>query len=234
MREPTTTVSVAETSRPRRPASSNSSTSHCSRTDTFSNDVTRLATKNDCSWIETSATVIENATTKSPSSPSGATTVVPSGATRQNVTSPIDLPATRYYSGKAKKTPLKVLGNCLKYPPKDVARQSGRKVYEIVKNRTRYGGRAARRTNEIDDERDQRAAVEISPPTNEFWRYVTFPTRGPPLANGSLTPAYRARGSGGLRRSGPRRSRKRTKLTNDIYESFRRFYGIGRNEGGTK
>lgn len=231
VRETRTTVS--ETSQPHCPtsgnslgASSNDAKSHRSRTDPFSNDVTRLATKNDCPWIETNATVIEIATTKSPSSPSGATTVVPSGATLQNVTPSIDLPAKTYYSGNAKKAALKMLGNCLKYPTKDVARQSSRKVFEIARNKTKYSGRAARRTEIDDRERDRESAVKVPPPTNEFWRHVTFPTRAPLTVVG---PAYRARGLGG-----PRRSRKRTKLNNDIYEGFRRFYGVGKNEEGTE
>lgn len=222
VRETTTSVSVARTSQPHCPAggnssgvSSNDAKSHRSRTDSFSNDVTRLATKNDCPRIERNATVIEIAT-KSPSSPSGTTT----DATRQNVTPSIDLPARTYYSGNAKKRPSKIFGNCLKYFMKDDnrARQSRRKLFETVRNKTKYGGRAA---------------VKVSPPTNEFWRHVTrdtFPTRALLTV---VAPTYRAQRLGGLE-PGPRRSRKLTKMNNDIYESLRRFYGVGKNEEGTK
>lgn len=226
-----------ETSQPHCPNSGNSlgaetsssnAKGRCSCTDSFPS-VTRLATKDDCSRIKSNATVIESATMEASSSPSG-TTTVSSDAPRQNVTAPIDLDAAAYYSGNAKKAALKVLGNCLKYSLKDVARQSSGKVFE--KDKTRYTERAARKDKEIGDRaRDHRAVIKISPSTNEFWRYVTFPTRAP-LNVGSVAPGYRVRLSG--LRAGPRKSRKRMKLNNDIYESFRRFYGVGRNEEGTK
>lgn len=225
MGETTTTMSAAnETSQPHCPSSNNSlgakissdnANRHCSCTDSFPNEVTRSATKG--SRMKSNATVIEIAAMKkNVSSPSGATTVVPSDATRQNITSSIDPgAATAYYPGNAKKATLKILSNCLKQSLKDlVRRQPSGKVFEIARDKAKYSERAALSGNEIDDRGRDRTVIRISPPINEFWRYVTFPTRAP-LTLGSIPPAYRMRGLSGLR-TDPRKSRKRVKLNNDI------------------
>ncbi|XP_024887192.1 uncharacterized protein LOC112464445 [Temnothorax curvispinosus] len=254
--ETTTTVPVAdETKTSHYPScsnflgaeiSSNNANRPCSYMDSFSNDVTRLATKTDCSRIKTNATVIEIATMNNLSSPNRTTTVIPpdADATRQNVTSLIDLgAATTYYpAGNAKKAAL--LGNCLKLSNslKDIARRPSGKVFEIVKTNNKakyYTERAARKGNETDDRRRDRTVIRISPPINEFWRYVTFPTRAPLTTRiASVAPAYRMprltiNNKWTQNRSAPRKSRKRTKLNNDIYESFRRFYGVDKNKEGT-
>lgn len=214
--------------------SSDNAHCHCSCTDSFPNDVARLATESDCSRIKSNATVIEITTMKNLSSPDGTTTVVPPtrGTLRQNVTS-IDLgAATTYYPGSAKKAAFRIRGSCLKQSLKDLARQQrpSSKIFEIMKNKPKYT--AALKGNEIDDRGGDRTVIRISPPTNEFWRYVTFPTRAP-LTVASITSAYRMRGLSGFR-TDPRRSRKRARLNSDIYESFRRFYGVDKNEGGYK
>lgn len=237
-----TTVSATnETSQMQRSNSSNSlgaetssDNAHCrcSCMDSFPNDVARLATESDCSRIKSDATEIEIATMKNLSSPDGTTTVVPPTATRQNVTSSIDLgAATTYYPGSAKKAAFRILGNCLKQSLKDLARQRpSSKVFEIVKNKAKYT--AALKGNEIDDRGGDRAVIRMSPPMNEFWRYVMLPTRAP-LTVASNAPAYRMRGLSGFR-TDPRRSRKNARLNSDIYESFRRFYGVDKNERGYK
>lgn len=212
---------------------SSNNANHCSCTDSFPNNVTRLVTKNDYPRTGSNATVIEIVTMKNLSSPNGTTTVIPSDATRQDVTSLIHLDATTTrYPGDLKRAALKILGNCLKHSLKDVARRPSRKVFEIVKDKAKYIERTARKLNEIDARGRNRTVIRISPSTNEFWRYVTFPTRTP-LTAASIAPAYRMRKLGGLK-MGSWKLRKRTKLNNEIYESFRRFYDVGKNEKDTK
>ncbi|XP_011867579.1 PREDICTED: uncharacterized protein LOC105561839 [Vollenhovia emeryi] len=196
----------------------NNASRRCSRTDSFSNDITRLATRNDCPGIKSSATIIEIATMRNLPSPNGTAADVPPSATRQNVTSSID-------PGGAKKAALKILGNCLKHSFKDVARAQS-KVFEIVRDKARKG-------NEIDDRGGDRTLIRLSSPANESWQHVTFATRAPLTLSGIAAPAYRTRGSNGLRKS-PRKLQKRMKLNKDLYEVFRRFYGVGENEKGTK
>ncbi|XP_028047805.2 uncharacterized protein LOC105831089 isoform X2 [Monomorium pharaonis] len=234
--ETTTTVSstARETSQPHCPSSNNSlgaeiscgnANRHCSRTDSFPNGVT--ATKDGCSRMKSNATVIEiGAMKKNVSGPSGTTTVIPSDATRQNVTSSLSIDP-----GNAKKATFNILGNCLKQSLKDFVRRrpSGRRVFENVRDKAKYGELVG---NEIDGRGGDGTLIRITPPTNEFWRYVTFPTRAPLIVPVSVRPAYRMRGLSGT--AGPRKSRKRVKLNNDIYESFRRFYDAGRNKEGIK
>lgn len=239
MTEATTNMSAAnEMSQSHCPSSNNSlgveissdnANHHCSCTDSLPNDVTRLATDGDCPRMKLNATVIETMK-KNASSPSGTTTVVSADATRPNVTSSIDLgAATAYYPGNARKAALKVLGNCLKQSLKDIVRrQPDGKVFEIAKDKARHSERATRKGNEIDN----RTVLRITPPTNEFWRYVTFPTKAP-AATSIVAPAYRMRELSRYR-TGQRKPRKRVKLNNDLYESFRRFYGVDKNEEGIK
>jgi len=197
--------------------SSNNVINHCSCT--FLN-VTQLVTKKDSRIKSNATTVIEIATVKNLLSPNGTITFAPSDATRRNVTSSSDLDTTiTYHQDDAKKVAMRILGNCLKQSLKNVTRrQSNSKIFEIVKNKAKC--------IEIDDCKRDRI-IRISPPINEFWRYVTFPTKSP-LTIASVAPAYRMRELSGFR-TGLRKSRKRVKLNNDIYESFRQFYGANKN-----
>jgi len=188
-------------------AETSSNNTNCSCTDSFPNDVTRLVTKNDHSKAESNATVIKIVTMNNSSSPNGATTVVPPDAT-QNTTSSIDLGATTTnYPGNAKKIARSwILSNCLKQSPKDVARP--KKVFEIIKNKIKSGEHATRKDNEIDG-RNRTDVIRITPPINEFWRYVTFPTRAPLIGN--VTSIYRMRGLSRFK-TVPRKSQKRVKF----------------------
>ncbi|XP_011057167.1 PREDICTED: uncharacterized protein LOC105147691 [Acromyrmex echinatior] len=194
--------------------SSNNVINHCPCT--FLNAM-RLVTKKD-------SRIKSNATMKNLSSPNGTITFAPSDATRRtrNVTSSSDLDTTiTYHQDDAKKAAMRILGNCLKQSLKNVTRrQPSNKIFEIVKNKAK-----SIEDNEIGDRKRDRI-IRISPPINEFWRYVTFPTKSP-LTIASVAPAYRMRELNGFRTG--RKSRKRVKLNNDIYESFRQFYGANKN-----
>lgn len=225
--ETMTTVAEDKTRQPHCPnnnsleaeISSNNVINHCPCI--FLN-ATRLASKKDSRIKPNSTTVIEIATMKNLSSPNGTITFASFDTTRQNVTSSSDLGTTiTYHQDDAKKAAIRILGNCLKQSLKSVTReQPSSKIFEIVKNKAK-----SIEDNEIGDRGRDRTIVRMSPPINEFWRYVTFPTKSP-LTIASVAPAYRMRSGF---RTGPRKSRKRLKLNNDIYESFRQFYGVSKN-----
>ncbi|XP_018346844.1 PREDICTED: uncharacterized protein LOC108751258, partial [Trachymyrmex septentrionalis] len=225
-----TTVAEDKTSQSHCP-NNNSSTAEISSNNVIDHcpctflDATRLPTEKDSRMKSNVTTVIEIATMKNLSSPNGTITFVPSDATRQNVTSSSDLDITTitYHRDDAKKAAMRILGNCLKQSLKNVTRRQPRnKIFEIVKNKAK-----SIEDNEIGDRKRDRTVIRISPPINEFWRYVTFPTKSP-LTIASVAPAYRMRGLSGFR-TGLKKSRKRVKLNNDIYESFRQFYGANKN-----
>ncbi|KAM0729461.1 hypothetical protein ACS0PU_003338 [Formica fusca] len=214
--------------------------------ETSSNDVTlydshpqsfpiTVLVEDDRSRVE-STTGIEIATAENFSSSSDANSVVPFEIKLryQNVTSSTDL--TPYRSSdalNAKNATFKVLDNCLKQSLNDIARKQPNRsqVFEILRNKAKYTERAARTGNEIDDYGKYR--TKISPPMNEFWRYVTFPTDAPPTIPGVAKRVHRMRRLNGFRTS-LRKSRKHAKLDGDINENLRQFYGVEKNEAGVK
>ncbi|KAL6256468.1 hypothetical protein P5V15_012581 [Pogonomyrmex californicus] len=178
------------------------------RTNSSLNDATPSATENDYSRVKSNATMIEVTTMRNFSSLDGTTSTVSPDATRRNVS--IDLGAA---STKKNVT----FDDCLRQSLKDIVRKrSGRK--DIARNKAKHSERATRRNNELDD-RDR----TFRPPINEFWQYVTFPTKAP-LTVGGVASRLKAK----------RKSQKRAKLSNDVYESFRRFYGVDKNEKDIK
>ncbi|XP_050464056.1 uncharacterized protein LOC126858071 [Cataglyphis hispanica] len=179
---------------------------------------------------------IESQTAESFSSSSHANSVVPFEIKLryQNVTSPTDLTPYRTSEAlNARNATFKVLDNCLKQSLNDIARRqpNHRQVFEILRNKAKYMERAARTGNEIDDYGKYR--TKISLPTNEFWRYVTFPTDASPTIPGVAKRVHRMRRLNGFRTS-LRKSRKHAKSDGDINENLRQFYGVEKNEAGVK
>ncbi|KAL0131717.1 hypothetical protein PUN28_002933 [Cardiocondyla obscurior] len=202
-------VSAAETSI--------ANTNRCSCTDSS----LKNATVGDSSMIKLDAMVIKTATTEG-SFNSSATVAVSSDATHQNATLLVDPTATTHYPDDVKKTALRKINKCLRRLFNTA--QQPVKIFEPAKTKTKTE-RAARKASEIDDRGGDRKVIRITPPTNEFWRYVTLPTKallkidGVPPANNRLE---RLKELG----AGTRKSRKRMKLSNDVYESFRQFHGV--------
>ncbi|XP_011644943.1 uncharacterized protein LOC105432039 [Pogonomyrmex barbatus] len=192
-------------------SSENNPNPHHTRTNSSLNDAMPSATENGYSRVKSNATMIEVTTMRNFSSLDGTTSTVSPDATRRNVS--IDLGAA---STKKNVT----FDDCLRQSLKDIVRKrSSRK--DIARNKAKWHSeffRATRKNNEIDD-RDR----TFRPPTNEFWQYVTFPTKAP-LTVGSVASRLKAK----------RKSQKRAKLSNDVYESFRRFYGVDKNEKDIK
>jgi len=189
---------------------------------------------NDHSKVESHTTGIEITTIENFTNSSDTNTIVPFEIKLryQNVTSSTDL--TPYRSSdafNAKNTTPKILDNCLKQSLNDIARRQPNRsqVFEILRNKAKYTERAAR--NEIDDYGKYR--TKISPPTNEFWRYVTFPTDAPLTIPGVAKRVYRMRRLNGFRTS-LRKSRKRAKSDGNVNENLRQFYDIEKNEVGVK
>lgn len=189
---------------------------------------------NDHSKVESHTTGIEITTIENSTNSSDTNTIVPFEIKLryQNVTSSTDL--TPYRSSdafNAKNTTPKILDNCLKQSLNDIARRQPNRsqVFEILRNKAKYTERAAR--NKIDDYGKYR--TKISPPTNEFWRYVTFPTDAPLTIPGVAKRVYRMRRLNGFRTS-LRKSRKRVKSDGNVNENLRQFYDIEKNEVGVK
>lgn len=189
---------------------------------------------NDHSKVESHTTGIEITTIENSSNSSDTNTTVPFEIKLryQNVMSSSDLtPYRPSVASNAKNTTYKILDNCLKQSLNDIARkQSNRsRVFQILRNKAKHTERAAR--NEIDDY--DRYRTKISPPTNEFWRYVTFPTDAPPTIPGVANRAYRMRRLNGFRTS-LRKSRKRAKSDGNVNESLKQFYDVEENGVGVK
>lgn len=130
----------------------------------------------------------------------------------------------------------KAFGNCLKQPSKDILRKyppnrTRNKVFERLKNKKYTDRDAIQQRNEINGHGKNRTVSKISPPANDFWRYVAFPT-GAPLTISTIARPYRMQGLNGFR-TNPRKSRKRAGLNTVAYESFRRFYDVDKNKGGS-
>lgn len=192
--------------------------------------------RNDQSRMESHTAGIEMATAESFSSSSDANSVAPfeMKLRYQNVTSSTDLTPYRTSEAlNAKNATFKVLDNCLKQSLNDIARRqpNHRQVFEILRNKAKYTERAARTGNEIDDYGKYR--TKISLPTNEFWRYVTFPKDASPTIAGVAKRVHRMRRLNGFRTS-LRKSRKHAKSDGDINENLRQFYGVEKNEAGAK
>ncbi|XP_070166725.1 uncharacterized protein [Polyergus mexicanus] len=213
--------------------------------ETWSNDVAlhdsqsfpiTVPVENDHSRVESHTMGIEIATAENFSSSSDANSVVPFEIRLryQKVASSTDL--MPYRSGNAlnaKNATFKVHDNCLKQSLNDIARKQPNRsqVFEILRNKAKYTERAARTGNEIDDYGKYR--TKISPSTNEFWRYVTFPTNAPATIPGVAKRVHRMRRLNGFRTS-LRKSRKHAKSDGDVHENLRQFYGVEKNEAGVK
>ncbi|XP_072747835.1 uncharacterized protein [Anoplolepis gracilipes] len=211
-------------------SSSNNVALHDSHPQSF---LTIVPVETDHSRIESHITGIEIATIENSSSSSDTNSDVPFKIKLgyQDVTSSTDL--TPYSSSdavKAKNATFKVLDNCLKQSLNDIARrQSNRtQIFEILRNKAKYTERAVRTGIEIDDYEKYR--TKISPPTNEFWKYVTFPTDSPLTISGIGKRVYRLNEF----KKSLRKSRKRAKSDGNVNENLRQFYGVEKNEAGVK
>lgn len=188
---------------------------------------------NDHSKVKSHTTGIEITTIENSSNSSDTNTIVPFEIKLryQNVMSSTDLTPYPSDAFKAKNTTFKILDNCLKQSLNDIARRQPNRsqVFQILRNKAKHTERAAR--NEIDDYEKYR--TKISPATNEFWRYVTFPTDAPLTIPGVAKRVYRMRRLNGFRTS-LRKSRKRAKPDGNVNENLKQFYDVEKNEVGVK
>lgn len=137
------------------------------------------------------------------------------------------------YGTSTEKSASKGFSNCLIESIKDSVRRHWNYTYNTYnrifkKLKAKNNKRTIRKRNNINgyvaDRKNISASKTSSFKRNEFWRYVTFPTKDPLTISTKAQP-YRIPGLNEIE-TNPRKSRKDASLNTNIYEIYRRFYKI--------